>query len=69
MISDLLVDVDGTLVDTRSIFYTSLNDTLKKYHISETNDQTLFGMSVDQTLKKLHLESYLEIKRDWEECF
>ena len=69
MIKYILIDVDGTLVDTRNIFYSSLNDTLRKYLIPETDDQTLFGMSVDQALSKLKLENRMEIKNDWEASF
>lgn len=69
MITSLLVDVDGTLIDTRNIFYDSLNSTLSKYHIPETYDQDLFGMSVDQALSRLGLAEHLELKKDWESTF
>lgn len=69
MISDLLLDIDGTLIDTKKIFYLSLNDTLRENNLPETEDITLFGMSVQQALEKLGISHIKGIKQEWEEKF
>lgn len=69
MITDLLIDVDGTLVDTKNIFFVSLNETLRKFGQPETDDPALFGMSVDQVLKKLKIHMIDGIKEEWERNF
>lgn len=69
MLTSVLVDVDGTLINTKNIFYSSLNKTLKKYNISETEDTTLFGMSVDQVLRKLKIGHNNNLRDDWENLF
>jgi HAD superfamily hydrolase (TIGR01549 family) len=69
MLTSVLIDVDGTLINTKNIFYSSLNKTLKKYNIPETNDPTLFGMSVDQALGKLKIGYNIKLKDDWELLF
>ena len=68
MIKNILIDIDGTLLDTKMIFYKSLNETLRFFGLQET-DQELFGMSVEQALMTLGLESNLQIKDEWEKRF
>lgn len=69
MITNLMLDVDGTLIDTRNIFYDSLNRALSKYHIPQTYAHELFGMSVDQALAWLGLSEHLELRQVWEDNF
>ena len=69
MIKNVLIDVDGTIMDTREIFYKSLNETLKTFGLQTTDEKKLFGMSVDQTLTVLGIEKIAGIKKAWEDRF
>lgn len=69
MIKCILMDVDGTLMDTKDIFYHSLKETLNNYKLNKDIDSSLFGMSVDQVLNILGIDSVLGIKEYWEKAF
>ena len=69
MIKNILFDIDGTLLDTKGIFYESLNETLNSFGYKETSDNSLFGMSVDQALNALGVDTTKGIKDFWEKCF
>ena len=69
MIKCILLDVDGTLMDTKEAFFNSLNSTLKKYNIIKKTEESLFGMSVEQVLNKLEINMVSGIKEYWERTF
>lgn len=69
MIKNILIDVDGTLMDTQDIFFRSLKMALKKHNLNRELDPSLFGLSVDQALAKLNIGSVDGIKEDWETFF
>lgn len=69
MIKNILIDVDGTLMDSKDAFYKSLNETLCAYGIEETHDSSLFGMSAQQALQMLRVKPVQEIKNHWERLF
>lgn len=69
MIKYILIDIDGTLMDTKGAFYKSLNKTLAHFGIEETHIDTLFGLSADEALKVLNLSHNPNIKEYWENSF
>lgn len=69
MIKTVLLDVDGTLMDTKEIFNQTLIKTLKRFGIKTDFDSSLFGMSVDQVMQKLKIVNLQEFKEYWEKEF
>ena len=69
MLKMILLDIDGTMMDTEEIFYRSLQQTLDAFSISSVPDGSLFGMSVDQVLSKLDVPSPQKVKAYWETVF
>ena len=69
MIKNILMDVDGTLLDTKDCFYRSLKKTLQEYGMESMFDESTFGMSVDQALKAMCIQSIPGIKERWEHLF
>lgn len=71
MINGILFDIDGTLMDTESIFYDSLNKTLEEFDLPTVShpNQNLFGLSADEALNALGIYDRNDIKKRWEELF
>ena len=69
MIKNILLDVDGTLMDTENAFYISLNKTLRLYGIHKSYDSALFGMSTIQVIDSLKIQSIVGFKEQWENLF
>ena len=69
MIKTVLLDVDGTLMDTKEIFNQTLIKTLQRFGIKTGFDSSLFGMSVDQVMQKLKILNLQEFKEYWEKEF
>ena len=58
----ILMDIDGTLVNTKEQFYTSLGETLSHFGIQAEMTPELFGMSVNQALQALQVTNIAEAK-------
>lgn len=65
----ILIDIDGTLIDTKSHFYTSLQETLSHFGIYAELSNDLFGMSVIQALNALNISNTEDVKVFWETRF
>lgn len=65
----ILMDIDGTLVNTKEQFYTSLGETLSHFGVEAEMTPELFGMSVNQALQALQVTNIAEAKEFWETRF
>ncbi len=65
----ILMDIDGTLVNTKEQFYTSLGETLAHFGMEAEMTDDLFGMSVNQALEALKVTNIPEAKVYWETRF
>ena len=71
MFRNIVFDIDGTLVDSRGIFKTSLFETLDHFGIDlgGRSPEAFFGMSVEQTMTALQIRQRDAFRQEWEERF